>query len=145
MCGQFVFPSVPAETGLTVPSGAFRVCSPLCVLPWKESSASPGLLDVGVSHRVTSQLCARKLREGQRAREPGGRGRADVTLGRSSAAASPLRGVKSRAWARLKAFFPLPRYPVRREAARNPYCGAQRLWSLEVSTLVRPEKFVALL
>lgn len=73
MCGQFVFPSFPAEAGLTVSSGAFRVCSPLCVLPWKESSASPGLLDVGVSHRVTSQLCTWKLREGQRAREPGGR------------------------------------------------------------------------
>ncbi|XP_007466472.1 PREDICTED: cancer-associated gene 1 protein [Lipotes vexillifer] len=72
VCGQFVFPSFPAEAGLTVPSGAFRVCSPLCVLPWKDSSASPGLLDVGVSHRVTSQLCEWKLREGQRAREPGG-------------------------------------------------------------------------
>ena len=50
-CGAFVVPSFPAEAGPIVPSGAFRVRSPLCVVPWKDASASPGLLDVG-SHTV---------------------------------------------------------------------------------------------
>lgn len=85
VCGPFVFPLFPAEPGLTVPSGAFRVGSPLCVLTWKDSSASPGLLDV--EGLIPCNLPALRM-ETSRGSEGAGAGRAPLRP-RGAGAAGP--------------------------------------------------------